>query len=542
MGRKTGTWEARPKRRGFGIQGKLFLYLLGFTAIVLLLIWLFQICLLGPFYEQTKYDELNRTADELSYFLDDEEALKTAVYDYASRYNLCISLYKLDGSSASEITKSHVTGACAVHMLSDSDRLSLYEAARENGGSLSVTYPVVREFYEWDADVTVKDIGDSTLNESEDTVSQNDSNSSALGEDTKSAEDGQIPALHVVKEESVNAVSVHILRSHAGKSYILLIDSKLTPVSAIVSTLQTQVLWLAAILLLLALILAVWISRVVSRPIVSMNESAKRLAAGDYSVVFVGAGFRESRELAETLNYASVELSKTDELQKELIANISHDLRTPLTMIKAYSEIMRDLPGENSPENVQVVIDEAERLNELVSDLLDLSRIRSGSRAPQPELFDLTETVRATFTRYEKLTRHDGYTIELEGQCEYAAVYADRTMILQVLYNLINNAINYTGDDKRVTVTETLENDTVRIAVSDTGEGISKEQLPLIWDRYYKIDKVHRRAAVGTGLGLSIVKQILELHGATYGVSSTIGKGSTFWFALPIIPQRENVP
>ena len=109
-------------------------------------------------------------------------------------------------------------------------------------------------------------------------------------------------------------------------------------------------------------------------------------------------------------------------------------------------------------------------------------------------------------------------------------------MILQVLYNLINNAVNYTGEDKLVNVTETVTDGVVRISITDTGEGISKEQLPLIWDRYYKVDKVHRRATVGTGLGLSIVKQILELHGAVYGVSSTMGKGSTFWFSLPKVP------
>ena len=112
-------------------------------------------------------------------------------------------------------------------------------------------------------------------------------------------------------------------------------------------------------------------------------------------------------------------------------------------------------------------------------------------------------------------------------------------MILQVVYNLINNAINYTGEDKYVSVVQSVEGDTVRISVSDTGEGISEEQIPLIWDRYYKIDKVHRRATVGTGLGLSIVKEILEIHNATYGVSSTLGKGSTFWFELKTSDSQE---
>ena len=506
--------------RGMGISGKLFLYLFVFTLVVMFLIWLFQIFLLDVFYERAKYKELDRVAEELAYFSDDEESLGTAVYDYASRYGICISVYKLNGSAAEEITKSHVAGVCAVHLLSDKDRSELYEKALLNGGRLSVVYPVERQFFE--GNPSGGDAPDDTR---------------PIDEDSESAYDESRPPhnyAHIVVEKSDNAVSVHVVENSRGQSYIFLLDSKLTPVSSIIETLELQALWLGAILLVLALGLAVLIAQTVLRPIVSMSASARRLARGDYGVAFVGSGFRESRELAETLNYASIELSKTDALQKELIANVSHDLRTPLTMIKGYSEIMRDLPGENTPENVQVVIDEAERMSELVSDLLDLSKIRAGSRVPTYECFDLTETVYSTLARYEKLIEHDGYTITFE-KSESVQVYADRTMILQVLYNLINNAVNYTNeDDRTVRVIQAVEGDRVRISVIDTGDGISKEELPLIWDRYYKVDKIHKRAMVGTGLGLSIVKQILEQHSAIYGVSSTMGKGSTFWFSLPI--------
>jgi len=112
-------------------------------------------------------------------------------------------------------------------------------------------------------------------------------------------------------------------------------------------------------------------------------------------------------------------------------------------------------------------------------------------------------------------------------------------MLLQVLYNLINNAINYTGEDHRVTVSQTVADGAVRIGVTDTGEGIDPSQIPLIWDRYYKVDKTHKRAMIGTGLGLSIVKEILELHGATYGVESALGAGSTFWFSFPLAENEE---
>ena len=231
------------------------------------------------------------------------------------------------------------------------------------------------------------------------------------------------------------------------------------------------------------------------------------------------------------MNYAAEELAKTDNLQKELVANISHDLRTPLTMIKGYSEVMRDIPGENNPENVQVIIDETERLTELVNDMLDLSKIRAGTRKPEIEIFDLTETVRSVLQRYEKLTEKDNYIITFDAD-ENVLVTADRPMILPVIYNLVNNALIYAGDDKRVSIVQSVWNNRVRISVIDTGVGIAPEDIPYIWDRYYKVDKVHKRAKVGTGLGLSIVKGILESHGAAYGVESRVGEGSNFWFEL----------
>ena len=196
---------------------------------------------------------------------------------------------------------------------------------------------------------------------------------------------------------------------------------------------------------------------------------------------------------------------------------------------------MRDLPGENTPENVQVIIDETQRLSQLVNDLLDLSKLQAGSREPCLETFNLTELLQVTVKRYEKLTERDGYRVECTADAS-VEVRADPTMLLQVIYNLTNNAINYTGEDKHVWLTQTVSSDgtRVRISVADSGEGIPPEQIPLIWDRYYKIDKVHRRAMIGTGLGLSIVKQVLEAHRTTYGVESKPGEGSTFWFELPV--------
>ena len=244
-------------------------------------------------------------------------------------------------------------------------------------------------------------------------------------------------------------------------------------------------------------------------------------------------------ELNDTLNYAKTELAATEKLQRELIANISHDLRTPLTMITGYGEVMRDLPGENTPENIQIIIDEATRLSTLVNDLLDLSKLQSGALQAEKKVFCLTDSVKAIFDRYAKLVEQDGFNISFESK-EDVFINADELRISQVLYNLVNNAVNHAGEDKTVILTQTVKDKRVRVEVTDHGEGIPADKLPYIWDRYYKVDKEHRRGVIGSGLGLSIVKSILDAHNARYGVRSAVGKGSTFWFEIDAVSVKKH--
>jgi len=312
---------------------------------------------------------------------------------------------------------------------------------------------------------------------------------------------------------------------------LLILTSVITPVSSTVETLRIQLIFITFILLTVAVILAIYISVKIAKPIVKINETARELARHNYGVHFEGKGYREIAELMNTLNFAAVELSKADKLRTELIANISHDLRTPLTMITGYGELMRDLPGENTPDNVQIIIDEATYLSRLVTDLLDLSKLQSGVVQIEKTRFCLTETIFDIFKRYAKLKEQDGYRIEFEHDRD-AFVDGDELKLAQVIYNLINNAINYAGEDKTVTVRQIEKDGLVRIEIEDHGKGIEKENLEHIWERYYKADETHKSAVIGTGLGLSIVKNILDLHGAKYGVVSRPGEGSKFWFEL----------
>lgn len=304
-----------------------------------------------------------------------------------------------------------------------------------------------------------------------------------------------------------------------------------TPVDATVSTLKVQLLIITAIMLLLAILIAIIISKRISKPIEQINESAKMLTVGDYEVEFKGNGYLEVEELSETLNIAAKELSKVEKLRRELMANISHDLRTPLALIYSYAEMMSDFPDEITSEQTQIIMDETNRLTSLVNDILDISNFETGTVKVNKKRFNLTESLRKTISRMRELVKNEGFQLKFEYDDD-AYLVADEGKIIQAFYNLLLNAITHSDGNKTVIVKQIIKRDLIKIEVIDYGEGIKQSDLPYIWERYYKIDKNHNRPIIGSGLGLSIVKKIIEMHDGKYGVKSEIGKGSTFWFSL----------
>ena len=265
-----------------------------------------------------------------------------------------------------------------------------------------------------------------------------------------------------------------------------------------------------------------------------MTEESKKLANGNYDVKFKQSSIEEINELAQTLNKASSELAKTENLRRELLANVSHDLKTPLTLIRANAEMVKDITYKNEEKrnaNLDVIIKETERLNLLVEDILDLSKVKSETMKLELTFINLNDLIKSILTRYEVLKDKDNYKINFEYKKDYM-IKADKKRLEQVIYNLINNAINYTGDNKIVNIRLTDNKKFVRLEVIDTGNGINEEDLKYIWDKYYKVDKKYKRVTYGTGLGLSIVKNILELHKFKYGVK-TSNKGTNFYFDIP---------
>lgn len=343
----------------------------------------------------------------------------------------------------------------------------------------------------------------------------------------------------VLYEDSKEGEYVYgAVMSYRNDPVYLYVCKPLSLIKEVVAQTNFRIVLTAIFVLILAFAVSSAISGFLTDPLAEMTDKAKLLAHGDFSVDFNGKSYgSELQALASTLNFARDELSKSDRMQKELIANVSHDFKTPLTMIKAYASMIQEISGDNPEKrnkHTQVIIDEADRLTSLVNDVLDLSKIRSGINSVKPQLMNLSEYTRGVLEKFDYLAETQGYKFEAEI-CDGLYTEADPVKIGEVLYNLIGNAVNYTGEDKRVKVSLTGEEDcTIRFAVTDTGKGIKPEELTTIWDRYYRSSEAHKRPVQGTGLGLSIVKTILEKHNFRFGVESTVGKGSTFYVIFPL--------
>lgn len=472
-GEQKRTSIGERKRTPMGVRWQMALGFGIFALAAVVLLWIFQIFLLRPFYRGIKTAEAKRISAAVVRQLDSDKLTSTA-HELCARTG--VSLYVGDELGKTLIGYQYLFRESMIYSLSRQERAQFFEQVNLLGGEYSQIF-----------------------------------------QPRTPIQDGSQILLYAVT-----------LRTPQSHYRMVVVEAEITPLNSTVETLLVQIICLTLVLLPLGAVLAAWIPRRIARPLTEINETAKQLAQGDYDLRFDGHGSRETSELAQTLNFAAGELSKTDRLRRELLANVSHDLRTPLTMIKGYAEVMRDLPGENTPENVQIIIDEAGRLNDLVNDLLDLSRLQAGVIQLETARFNLTGSIREILSRYDRLA---DYSFPFQAE-EDVYVVADQLKISQVVYNLVNNAVNYAGEDKTVSLSQTLRGEKVRISVTDTGEGIPADKLQDIWDRYYKVDREHRRTQVGTGLGLSIVKSVLDMHGGAYGVISQVGQGSTFWFEL----------
>lgn len=317
----------------------------------------------------------------------------------------------------------------------------------------------------------------------------------------------------------------------------LYIIAPLHPDEVTIRILRDMLLYISSVVLLMSLLLAYALSKRLSSPIANLTESATELSKGNYDVNFDGASFTETKKLARALNKASYEMERTDFYQREIIANVSHDLKTPLTMIRSYAEKIMDISGEDKKKreaDLNVIISETERLNRLVSDMLSISNLQSNNVEMHMETFDLVEAARDVYESFQVLADSEGFEIEFKP-CKPAYVVGDRTRLMQVMTNFVSNAVKYSGDNKYVNIKLSKGNKKVSFHCIDKGIGIPSDEISHVWDKYYRTSANHERDIEGTGLGLAIVKGLLNLHNAKYGVDSEEGKGSDFWFELDTV-------
>jgi len=461
------------------LKAKVWFYLASFSFIILGGIWFLQILSLDIYYEWNKASEIKVIARKVS------NAYKTGDYSdvldtLAYKEDICIEI--LENNNLSYSTDS-ISRGC---LINSSSEVKEYKLNFMLSNKPTITYRVVNPKFE-------------------------------------------------------NKTLVYGLRVDDG--VYAFISTSLEPINSTVSVLKSQLIFIIVIVLIVAFLIAYTISKKISMPIEKITQISREMSKGNYDIVFeTGTDIQEINALESTLNSAAFELSKTEAVRRELLANVSHDLKTPLTIMKANAEMVRDLTHNNKDKrdkNLGTIIEEVDRLNLLVEDILDLTKMQSHQEKLNIEEFNLNEMIKVIIERFSVLCERDGYKINYEGfDC---VVSADKKKLEQVIYNLINNAINYTGENKNVYVKLSKFRGGVRVEVKDTGKGIDKEDIPYIWDKYYKVDKKYKRVTYGTGLGLSIVKNILILHDFKYGVNSEKNKGTSFYFDIHKKPKKSKM-
>ncbi len=450
------------------LSTKIFTYLAIFSLFILIFLFFFQVIFINTFYEWTKTKTIKNLSKDILVTEND-----TSLYDKLDRVsyeeNVCIELSNSNGDNLYSSSGNN----CRL-------RSKMIKRKFILSNKMTNTYNLVNNF---------------------------------------------------TKEKSI------MTATKISNNLYIFISTSLIPLDSTINIIEQQLIVVSIVVLLLSIVVAYFISKRLSDPIIKISKAANLIANGKLKTNFeTTSDIKELIDLTNALNDMKEELSKTEELQKDLMANVSHDLKTPLTMIKAYAELILDIninDKEKCISNLNIIIEEVNRLNDLVNDILALTKVENDLDKLDISNFNLIKLIEKIVKQHNIYVIKDGYSIEfIHNNIKELMVDADKKKIEQVIYNLLNNALNYTGEDKKVIIKVVENIKDYTIMVIDSGKGIAKKETDHIFDRYYRSKKNHKRYIYGTGLGLSIVKNILLLHNFDYGVTSKKNKGTTFYFKI----------
>lgn len=292
--------------------------------------------------------------------------------------------------------------------------------------------------------------------------------------------------------------------------------------------------------LLISVITGVFLARQLSKPILKTVEAAQDIADGKYETRLPeDTGTKEVDWLVSSINHLAQSLEKQESLRRQLTADVAHELRTPLTTVQTHLEAILEGVWEPTRERLESCYDEMNRLGSLVSDLESLARVESDNLKLNKVQTSLRELTDKTLGSFEKELKDRNLDVKVEGSC--SDIPLDRDRISQVLINLISNAVKYTPDGGEIKITLSDTEDSVIFNIRDTGTGIPEDEIPYIFERFYRADKSRNRNTGGSGIGLTIVKSIVSAHGGTIGVESRLNEGSNFMVTLPKVEQEHGI-
>jgi len=299
------------------------------------------------------------------------------------------------------------------------------------------------------------------------------------------------------------------------------------------NTINRYLLWGAALAIAIALILTFILSRRILSPIRTLGNTARKLGKGDFSQRVRIKDRGEVGELAKTFNSMADDLERTEKLRRNMVADIAHELRTPLSNVSGYLEAIRDEVIKPEPSTIASLSEEVDLLSRLVDDLQELALADAGELKLNRQSEDITQLIQQAVKAVQTKVLAKGLEINVDITANLSSVNIDYQRISQVLRNLLENAIKHTPNGGKITVSAVQQESFIRVNVEDDGEGIPAEDLPNMFERFYRVDKSRTRHAGGSGLGLTIAKRLVESHGGTISVQSELGKGSCFSFKLP---------